>query len=77
MTRVRASVAGASGYVGGELIRLLARHPFATLAQATSERHAGRPIAERHPNLRRVCLKDFEAIDDLAPSDVRRCITNS
>ena len=70
MTRVRASVVGASGYVGGELIRLLARHPFATLAQATSERHARRPIAERHPNLRRVCLQDFEAIDDLAPSDV-------
>ncbi|MBF0629072.1 MAG: N-acetyl-gamma-glutamyl-phosphate reductase [Magnetococcales bacterium] len=42
---------GASGYTGGELVRLLARHPQARIAFVTSERHAGRPIADVFPHL--------------------------
>ena len=34
--RIRVAVAGATGYAGQELVRLLARHPFAQLAAATS-----------------------------------------
>ena len=70
MSRVRVSVVGASGYVGGELVRLLVRHPFVNLAQVTSERHAGRPVTDRHPNLRHVCRLDFNAVDELEPADV-------
>lgn len=70
MSRVRTSVVGASGYVGGELLRLLTSHPLVGLAQATSERHAGLPVTERHPNLRKVCQLDFQAIDELQPCDV-------
>jgi len=41
---VRVSIVGGSGYVGGELLRLLLFHPLVTVAQATSERLAGKPI---------------------------------
>ncbi|MEO1367746.1 MAG: hypothetical protein AAFX50_11260, partial [Acidobacteriota bacterium] len=39
---LEAAVVGASGYVGGELLRLLDAHPLIEVAQATSERLRGR-----------------------------------
>ena len=47
----RVAVAGASGYAGGELLRLLAGHPYLELGPVTAESSAGRPIAELHPHL--------------------------
>jgi N-acetyl-gamma-glutamyl-phosphate reductase len=47
----RVAVAGASGYAGGELLRLLAGHPDVELMTVTAESSAGRGIAEVHPNL--------------------------
>src|SRR5215472_7744183 len=47
----RVAVAGASGYAGGELLRLLAAHPDLELGPVTAESSAGRPIAELHPHL--------------------------
>lgn len=52
MERVRVSVAGASGYAGGELVRWLARHPRVELAHLTAFREKGRPLADVFPNLR-------------------------
>ncbi|NJP07183.1 MAG: N-acetyl-gamma-glutamyl-phosphate reductase [Chloroflexaceae bacterium] len=49
---IRVSIVGASGYVGGELLRLLSGHPHVTIAQATSRRATGRYIHQVHPNLR-------------------------
>jgi len=49
---LRVSIVGASGYVGGELLRLLLRHPEVEVAQATSERRAGQYVHAAHPNLR-------------------------
>jgi N-acetyl-gamma-glutamyl-phosphate/LysW-gamma-L-alpha-aminoadipyl-6-phosphate reductase len=51
---LRVSIIGASGYVGGELLRLLLFHPEVQVVQATSERLAGKPITTTHPNLRGV-----------------------
>ena len=48
----RVAVAGASGYTGAELLRLLEGHPSFTLVAATSREFAGRPIADVYPNLR-------------------------
>ncbi|NGZ05867.1 MAG: N-acetyl-gamma-glutamyl-phosphate reductase [Magnetococcales bacterium] len=48
---IRVGIFGASGYTGGELVRLLARHPEVKVAFVTSERHAGRPLAEVFPHL--------------------------
>ena len=49
---IRASIVGASGYVGGELMRLLRRHPEVELAQVTSESRVGQPVRTVHPHLR-------------------------
>lgn len=48
---IRVAVAGASGYAGGELLRLLAGHPDLELAAVTGGNSAGKPVTEVHPNL--------------------------
>ena len=48
---VSVAVAGASGYAGGELLRLLASHPGLDVVAATAHEQAGRPLTEVHPNL--------------------------
>jgi N-acetyl-gamma-glutamyl-phosphate reductase len=47
----RVAVAGASGYAGGELLRLLAGHPDLNLAAASADSSAGKSIAQLHPQL--------------------------
>jgi N-acetyl-gamma-glutamyl-phosphate reductase len=47
----RVAVAGASGYAGGELLRLLARHPDLEIATVTAGTSAGRTVADLHPHL--------------------------
>jgi N-acetyl-gamma-glutamyl-phosphate reductase len=47
------AVLGASGYTGGELVRLLLLHPDAELAFVGGDRAAGRTLAEVHPHLGR------------------------
>jgi N-acetyl-gamma-glutamyl-phosphate reductase len=49
---VRVAIAGASGYTGAELLRLLVQHPQAQVALITAETHVNRPIAEVFPSLR-------------------------
>ena len=67
---MRVSIIGASGYAGGELLRLLLDHPGVEVAQATSERNAGDFVYRLHPNLRgRTSLK-FTSRDALAPCDL-------
>ena len=48
---VRVAVAGASGYAGGELLRLLAGHPDLEIGAVTAGTSAGKPVTEVHPNL--------------------------
>jgi N-acetyl-gamma-glutamyl-phosphate reductase len=48
---VRVAVAGASGYAGGELLRLIARHPDFELVTATAHQQAGQPVGTVHPHL--------------------------
>ncbi|MBU8860155.1 MULTISPECIES: N-acetyl-gamma-glutamyl-phosphate reductase [unclassified Micromonospora] len=48
---IRAAVAGASGYAGGELLRLLAGHPEFELIAATAHSQAGQPLTAVHPHL--------------------------
>ncbi len=45
------AVAGASGYAGGELLRLVDGHPDLELAVATAHGSAGTPLGEVHPQL--------------------------
>jgi N-acetyl-gamma-glutamyl-phosphate reductase len=47
----RVAVAGASGYAGGELLRLLAGHPDLEIGPLTALASAGTPVTAMHPNL--------------------------
>ncbi len=46
------AVAGASGYAGGELLRLLAAHPEFEVRTVTAHTNAGQKLFEVHPHLR-------------------------
>jgi N-acetyl-gamma-glutamyl-phosphate reductase len=48
---IRASLAGASGYAGGELLRLLAAHPQIQAAALAAGGRAGESVGAVHPNL--------------------------
>ncbi|PMR59327.1 N-acetyl-gamma-glutamyl-phosphate reductase [Verrucosispora sp. ts21] len=48
---IRVAVAGASGYAGGELLRLLAGHPEFDLVTATAHSQAGQRVDSVHPQL--------------------------
>ena len=50
-TAIKAIVLGATGYVGGELLRLIAAHPHLELAAAVSASRSGQAIAETFPHL--------------------------
>jgi N-acetyl-gamma-glutamyl-phosphate reductase len=48
---VRVAVAGASGYAGGELLRLLLGHPGVEIGALTAGGNAGSPLGAHHPQL--------------------------
>ena len=48
---MKVGVAGASGYLGAELLRLLAGHPVLEVAVAEGDSSAGAAVAELYPNL--------------------------
>ncbi|MFC5186482.1 N-acetyl-gamma-glutamyl-phosphate reductase [Actinomadura harenae] len=49
---IRAAVAGASGYAGGELLRVLAGHPEFEIGAVTAGSNAGSRLGEHQPHLR-------------------------
>jgi LysW-gamma-L-alpha-aminoadipyl-6-phosphate/LysW-L-glutamyl-5-phosphate reductase len=51
---MRVGIIGASGYVGGELLRILLGHPEVEVSVATSKQYKDEPIHRVHPNLRSV-----------------------
>lgn len=67
---VRVSIVGGSGYVGGELLRLLLSHPRVHVAQITSRRHSARFVHDVHPNLRQMTDLRFTAPDQLEACEV-------
>lgn len=46
------AVSGASGYAGGEILRLLAGHPDIEVRTVTAHSNAGQPLIEQQPHLR-------------------------
>ena len=65
MTQTRAvkvAVVGASGYTGGELLRLIVGHPKMTLAVVTSEKSAGSPVSAVFPHLASLVPFSFESL---------------
>src|SRR5688572_15040192 len=48
---LKATVLGASGYAGGELLRLLAGHPALSVSACGAKAQAGTAVDEVHPHL--------------------------
>lgn len=51
MTKVRVAVAGASGYAGGEVLRLLLGHPGVEIGAVTAGSNAGESLGALQPHL--------------------------
>lgn len=68
--KLGAAVVGASGYGGGELLRLLLDHPGVEVKQATSRRHAGAYVHSVHPNLRGRTRLQFVTPEEVGACDV-------
>ena len=60
MHMVRVAVAGASGYAGGELVRLLLEHPEVELGALTASSNAGARLGSIHPHLTPVADRVLE-----------------
>ncbi len=56
--KIKVSIVGASGYAGGELLRLLLNHPNVEINQLTCQQNQGKRVSMIHPNLR----KRFEGV---------------
>lgn len=67
---VACSIVGGSGFSGGELLRLLLRHPGARVAQVSSRRLAGEAVSAAHPNLRGHVAMDFCRPEEIGACDV-------
>ena len=69
---IRVAVAGASGYAGGELLRLIAVHPDLELGPVTAGSSAGAPVTDLHPQLAGLAGRAFEPTEPgrLAAADL-------
>ncbi len=63
--KIKVAIVGATGYVGAELIRLLALHPNVTIHGLVGRERKGDPIAHIHPSL---ATRDLEVWDHV-PED--------
>ena len=66
------AVSGASGYAGGEILRLLAAHPDIEIRTVTAHSNAGQPLIEQQPHLRSLAHLTLQetAPETLAGHDV-------
>ncbi|MDR1151683.1 MAG: N-acetyl-gamma-glutamyl-phosphate reductase [Bifidobacteriaceae bacterium] len=56
----RVAVAGASGYAGGEILRLLLAHPHVEIGALTAHGNAGERVTHVHPHLRPLADRRLE-----------------
>jgi N-acetyl-gamma-glutamyl-phosphate/LysW-gamma-L-alpha-aminoadipyl-6-phosphate reductase len=60
---MKVGVLGASGFVGGELLRILLRHPSVEVTNISSREYAGEFVHRAHPHLRGVSNLQFISYD--------------
>jgi N-acetyl-gamma-glutamyl-phosphate/LysW-gamma-L-alpha-aminoadipyl-6-phosphate reductase len=70
MDQIKVSIIGASGYTGGELLRLLINHPYIEINQITSSSYYGKFAYKAHPNLRKATNLKFCGVDELEKTDL-------
>jgi len=61
---IRVAIVGATGYVGAELIRLLALHPHVAIVGLVGRERKGDPIAHIHPHLATRNLRVYDSVPD-------------
>ena len=67
---MKIGVVGASGYAGGELLRLLASHPHFEVTAITAHSNAGEQITSVHPQLQSYAGKKF---NEFSAADFKNC----
>ena len=70
---INASIIGASGYTGLELINILSLHPNVTLKYLVSRSNSGKKVADLYPSLYALGNKEFShpSVEEIAKqSDV-------
>lgn len=67
--KIKVGIIGASGYIGGEVLRLLLLHKNVEVTAATSRTYEGKFVYEVHPNLQKFTELKFtnQASGDIAP----------
>jgi len=55
------AVSGASGYAGGEILRILAAHPDVEIRTVTAHANAGQPLIQHQPHLRSLAHLELSA----------------
>ncbi len=73
--QVSVAIIGASGYTGGDAIRLLAAHPHAQITALTAHNHAGQSLASVFPQFAGLDLPNLQSVDkvDWKKIDVAFC----
>ena len=66
--QAKITIVGSSGYTGGELFRILLRHPGVKVTAVTSEKSAGQPLTNIFPHLLGLTDLVCEAFDPEAVS---------
>lgn len=51
MNKIKAAIAGGTGYTGGELFRILLNHPYVEIVAATTTSSEGTPVTSVHRDL--------------------------
>jgi N-acetyl-gamma-glutamyl-phosphate reductase len=62
---MKTAVIGASGYAGGELLRLLAIHPHFEVTVVSAHSNAGEPVTSVHPQLQSYAGRNFVNADSI------------
>ncbi len=62
---MKTAVLGASGYAGGELLRLLAGHPRFVVSAIAAHSNSGELVTSLHPQLQSYAGKVFGSIDEI------------
>jgi N-acetyl-gamma-glutamyl-phosphate reductase len=70
-----ATVLGASGYAGGELLRLLAHHPVLTVAGIGAHSRSGEPVGDALPHVAGVMKGTFGASGEVAAVEADVCFS--
>jgi N-acetyl-gamma-glutamyl-phosphate reductase len=70
MPKIKVGIAGATGYTGSELMRLLTFHPEVEVVLITSESKAGMPLSSLYPQFRGISDLHFQSAKVLDEADL-------